>query len=110
MSLAFKFMILYFANLVLDYPLQGDFLGNYKSKSWYVLFVHASIWGLGVSLALFYLDLFAWWKVIMLVGGHFIIDAWKCRGWHNKQGLSEMGAYFIDQFLHVVQILIALVV
>jgi len=46
------FLFIYWINLVLDYPLQGEFLGNYKSKSNYVLFVHCAIWGIGLSVGL----------------------------------------------------------
>lgn len=40
----FTFIILYFLNLVLDYPLQGTFLAEYKCKNNYILFVHCAIW------------------------------------------------------------------
>lgn len=42
----FTFIILYFLNLVLDYPLQGTFLAEYKCKNNYILFVHCAIWAL----------------------------------------------------------------
>lgn len=42
----FTFIILYFLNLVLDYPLQGTFLAEYKCKNNYILFVHCAIWGI----------------------------------------------------------------
>ena len=72
-----NFIILYFSNLVLDYPLQGSFLAEWKQKNNYILFVHCAIRGLGLSIVLIPLGLFAWWKVIMLVAGHFVIDYWK---------------------------------
>lgn len=103
-----NFLILYFCNLILDYPLQGNFLSEYKCKSNYVLYVHCAIWGLGMFLVLIPLELFAWWKLPMLFGGHLIIDYWKCRGLYKKIKLSDMGAYYIDQSLHVVQTLLCL--
>ena len=36
-------LILYVANLILDYPLQGTFLAEYKAKNNYILFVHCAI-------------------------------------------------------------------
>ena len=125
-----KFLILYFINLVLDYPLQGTFLAKYKQKNNYVLFVHSAIWGLGIGLSLLLIDLFAWWKVIMLVLGHYLIDYWKCRGIYKKWPLkkvpgqnyddvyvgyekvpmiSDWMSLYIDQLLHVGQIALCLI-
>lgn len=47
-TILLSFMVLYFCNLVLDYPLQGAFLAEWKCKNNYILFVHSAIWGLGV--------------------------------------------------------------
>lgn len=49
----FTFIILYFLNLVLDYPLQGTFLAEYKCKNNYILFVHCAIWALGLYCFIF---------------------------------------------------------
>ena len=114
------FLILYFINLVLDYPLQGTFLAEHKQHNNYVLFVHSAIWGIGISIALIGFGMFAWWKVAMLVIGHYAIDYWKCRRiyevWPKKRlsyiddkkvpVFSDYGAYYFDQFLHVIQILL----
>lgn len=123
----FAFLILYFTNLVLDFSLQDEFLKQHKSKSNYVLFVHCAIWGIGLSIALAAFGMFAWWKLIMLVGGHYIIDYWKCREiykkWPVKHShtnewgdiyfddkptpiISDWGSLYIDQFLHVVQLIL----
>lgn len=117
----FTFLILYFINLVLDFSLQDEFLKQYKSKNDYVLFVHCAIWGIGLSIVLAALGMFAWWKLLMLVGGHFIIDRWKCRGHYKKWPMkkykegndvykvpmfSDWGSLYIDQFLHVVQLIL----
>ena len=56
------FLILYVANLILDYPLQGTFLAEFKAKNNYILFVHCAIWAFGISVVLMPLGLFAWWK------------------------------------------------
>ena len=124
-----NFIILYFANLILDYPLQGSFLAEWKQKNNYILFVHSAIWGLGISIITFYLGIFAWWKVIMLVLGHYIIDYWKCRRIYKRWPLkslpgqnyddvyveenrvpiiSDIMSLYIDQFLHVLQIILCL--
>ena len=111
------FLFLYFLNLVLDYPLQGTFLAEYKAKKNYILFVHSAIWALGLMFGLVVIGMFAWWKVIMLLVGHYIIDYWKCRGlykkWPKKKSgeplISDWFSLYIDQFLHIVQVSLCLI-
>lgn len=102
-------LILYLSNLILDYPLQGSFLAEYKQKNNYILFVHCAIWAFGLSAVLIFLGLFAWWKVIMLLVGHFVIDYWKCRGIYKKWNIKDWTSLYIDQFLHVIQVLLCLI-
>ena len=104
-----ELFILYVANLIFDYPLQGDFLANFKAKNNYILFVHCVIWGGGISICLMQLGLFEWWKVLMLIGGHLLIDTWKCRGYAKKMKISDWNSLYIDQFLHFLQLLICLI-
>ncbi len=99
-------LFLYFINLLLDYPLQGEYLANNKGKSNYLLFVHSAIWGIGISLALIPLDLYIIWKPLMLIFGHMLIDAFKSKGWFRKMGLKEKTALYADQFLHLFQIIL----
>ena len=112
---AFAFLCLYFLNLLFDYPLQSTFEAANKSRYNYVLFVHSCIWGLGLSLAtVFLVGSIALWKVAMLIIGHMIIDGWKCRTFtapddvQNTFGVTMTGetAFYIDQALHVAQLII----
>lgn len=104
------FIILYFCNLVLDYPLQDDFLKKYKCEYNYFLFVHCAIWALGLSIVLMPLNLFAWWKVFMLLAGHYAIDYWKCRRLYKKWwGMKDMTSLYIDQTLHIAQVALCLI-
>lgn len=104
-----ELLILYVANLILDYPLQGTFLAEFKSKNNYILFVHCAIWALGLSVVLMPLGLFAWWKVAMLLIGHIIIDYWKCRGLYKKWNIKDWTSLYVDQALHVAQVLLCLI-
>lgn len=113
-----QFMILYFCNLVLDYPLQGEYLAKGKEESNYLLWVHSAIWGFGLSIVLIPLGLFTWAKVIMLVCGHFLIDYCKAHKLYNhvecfeggevSKGLTDKEALYVDQLLHVMQIMLCL--
>lgn len=104
------FLILYMCNLIPDYPLQGTFLAEFKAKNNYILFVHCAIWAFGLSIVLMPLGLFAWWKVVMLLIGHFVIDYWKCRGLYKKfPKCSDWNALYIDQALHVIQVALCLI-
>ena len=102
-------LILYVANLILDYPLQGTFLAEYKAKNNYILFVHCAIWALGLSVVLMPLGLFAWWKVMMLLVGHIVIDYWKCKGLYKKWNIKDWTSLYIDQAFHVMQVLLCLI-
>lgn len=100
-----ELLFLIWCHYVGDYPLQGDFLGIYKSKHDYLLFVHCLIWTGAVCSGLWLLGSFAWWKLAFLFIGHFFIDRWKCRHPQNKEiGLTDL--LWIDQTLHFVQMLV----
>ena len=98
-----KFLALYFFNLLLDYPLQDEFTKQNKHKYNYVLFVHSAIWGLGLCFVLQHLSMLKTWHIPMLVCGHFVIDYWKC---HRLYKFSDKTALYIDQVLHVFQIIL----
>jgi len=120
MSVAIQFMLFYWANLILDYPLQCEFQKKYKSKYHTVMLVHCIIWGFGLSLLLYHLGLFSWWKAVFLVVGHFAMDTWKARGWYkgwdtqqvstgfrmSQHGVSDGTAYIIDQSFHLCQLIL----
>jgi hypothetical protein len=44
----------------------------------------------------------------MLLVGHYLIDYWKCRGLYKKY-MKDFTAYYIDQSLHIVQVLLCLI-
>ena len=87
------------AHYICDYPLQGDFLAQTKSKYWYSLLVHSIIYGLGLALVLKFLGAFAIWKVVFLITSHLIIDYKKA---HAKNKDLALTTYlYIDQSLHL---------
>lgn len=100
MELLFTLIV---AHYIGDFPLQGDFLGEMKGKFDYLLFSHAVIWTGVICAALGYFHVLAWWKVGFLLFGHMTIDRWKARKEDKTNALTK--DLWIDQALHVVQIL-----
>lgn len=91
---------LIFVHCLGDYGLQSDWMAKMKKADNYVLLVHSIIWGGVVSLCLSYFGILSAWKVIFLIGGHFLMDYTKC---HNKKDI-----WIIDQIFHFIQLLIVL--
>jgi len=87
-----------------DFPLQGEFLANLKGSNDYLLFVHSVIWTGCICSVLVYFGIFAWWKVALLLGGHFIIDRFKARKEDKTDALTC--DLWIDQMLHFGQIIL----
>lgn len=104
----FIFLVLYWANLVLDFPFQNAFMAEYKSKNGYILFVHSCIWGIGLSIVLSAFNHVTIFMVLFLVAIHYFVDAWKCRGYYKIWGIKDIHALYIDQAIHVLQILVVI--
>lgn len=102
-------LILVFIHFLLDWSLQDEMTKKYKCESWFVLLVHCIIWSFGMSIALMQFGLFDWWKVWMLLVGHYCMDYWKCRGLYKKMGLKDMTSLYIDQAFHIGQVLLCLI-
>lgn len=116
--MAYTALVTYFVNLVLDYSMQSPFLFQYKARNLYILFVHSTIWGLGISIVLHHFALFAWWKVFFLILGHMLIDYIKSKELYRPQAdrnrpyrtldRRDFLAIYADQFLHIAQLAIVL--
>lgn len=96
-------MWLLFAHYILDYPLQGDFLAKTKGENFYSLFVHSTIYSLGICLTSFYtltninkLELTITWMVIMLT--HMTIDFIKANATDKTKALTTY--LYMDQLAH----------
>ena len=102
-------LILVFVHFLLDWSLQDEMTKEYKCKSWFVLLVHCIIWSFGMSIALMQFGLFDWWKVWMLLVGHYCMDYWKCSFLYKKMGIKDMTSLYIDQTFHIGQVLLCLI-
>jgi hypothetical protein len=89
-----------------DMAWQKPEIAHGKSKRWYLMLTHVMVWAGTISVALYVFGLFAFWKVIFLVVGHFLIDEWK-----SKQPKDDAHWYqiYIDQGLHIIQIIIVFI-
>jgi hypothetical protein len=76
---------LIFSHYIGDIALQSSWQAENKSKYWYVMLSHCMIWTACVCIALQYLGLFEYWKVLFLVVGHGLMDEWKCHQPHERE-------------------------
>ncbi|QPK90829.1 DUF3307 domain-containing protein [Bacillus velezensis] len=105
------FLILIFAHLLADYPLQGDFLATMKGKNVIALLTHAGIWTGSICTALWLMGLpvtlidIAWLFVI-----HAVADYMKAKPIGFYKNLNPLGlGLLIDQGVHILQIVILLI-
>ncbi|MCY8549422.1 DUF3307 domain-containing protein [Bacillus haynesii] len=110
MSVYMMFLILLFAHLLADYPLQGDFLANMKGKNLIILATHAGIWTGAICIALWLMNILVTpIDIVWLFVVHAIADYMKAKplGFYKK--LNPLGAGLaIDQGVHILQIIILL--
>lgn len=110
MSAYMMFLILLFAHLLADYPLQGDFLANMKGKNLIILATHAGIWTGVICIALWLMNILVTpIDIVWLFVVHAIADYMKAKplGFYKK--LNPLGTGLaIDQGIHILQIIILL--
>ncbi|WP_231040455.1 DUF3307 domain-containing protein [Bacillus velezensis] len=111
MGITMMFLILIFAHLLADYPLQGDFLATMKGKNVIALLTHAGIWTGSICTALWLMGLpvtlidIAWLFVI-----HAVADYMKAKPIGFYKNLNPLGlGLLIDQGVHILQIVILLI-
>lgn len=98
--------IFLFLHALADYPLQGDFLAQFKGRNWTVMVAHCLIWSGVIYAGLMFFGLNALWHVPFLFIGHMVIDKWKCsRSGNGKELTSDL---LIDQLMHIAQIIMCL--
>lgn len=72
------FLYVLLAHVILDYPLQGEFLGLGKTQYNFLLLVHCIIWTLGHCAVAQWLGIYQPWMLYWLFIGHIIMDWLKC--------------------------------
>ena len=104
------FLVLLYAHLLADYPLQGTFLATMKGKNNIILLTHAGIWTGTILVALHLLGFsVTYFDVISLFVVHTIADYLKARAIGFYKYLDNLKAgLVIDQSIHILQILVLL--
>jgi len=99
---------LLFAHFVGDWATQKEWMILNKGKYWFVMLTHCIIWTAFICMGLEYMGSYALWKVLFLIIGHYAIDLWKCRA-YEKVPFCQQKTYkhlYIDQLLHILQVII----
>lgn len=104
-------LILLFAHLLADYPLQGEFLATMKGKNVIVLVSHAGIWTGCIALTGYLLGFeITYFDIALLFIVHAIADYLKAANklWYKNMD-SLKGGLLCDQLIHVGQIILLIV-
>lgn len=110
-SLSMAFLVLVFAHLLADYPLQGDFLATMKGKNYIALVSHAGIWTGTICTALWLMNIpVTVFDITWLFMVHAVADYLKAKpiGFYKKLNPLSAGL-LIDQLIHIAQIIILLI-
>lgn len=108
------------AHALADWHWQTPFVTENKGRRYVVMFMHCLGWAGCIGAVLSFFGLFSIYKFLFLFFGHWVIDKWKCwvlEGRENKlcnKAFLEDPAFvdwawrmvYVDQALHMVQLLI----
>lgn len=92
-------LLVLLGHYIADYPLQGTFLATTKGNNWYSLLAHSIIYSLTIGLCLYYLGVYALWKIAILIISHYAIDGFKAKAKNKDKQLTTY--LYIDQALHI---------
>ena len=116
------FFLMMVAHALSDWCWQTPFIAENKDKVPLVMFMHCLAWTGCLALVLMGFGLFAIWKVVFLFVGHWIVDYAKSKILYGRQNnLCAKAAkddpkfvkhawrlVYIDQFIHLGQIIIVI--
>ncbi|GBF33592.1 hypothetical protein DCCM_2698 [Desulfocucumis palustris] len=84
-----------------DFFLQIYKLWRLKRQSGYYLLLHVWLYTVSLTVTLYFIDLFAWWKPVVLFISHFIADYLKCYVFSFRTSRDKLLGYALDQIVHV---------
>lgn len=94
-------MWIIFAHFIGDWGIQNPWVATEKAKSWMVMIAHCIVWTGCVCIALQWLGLYAFWKLLVLLLGHIIMDKTKCV--LTAKGANSEWMMYFDQLFHLLQ-------
>jgi hypothetical protein len=99
-------LVLVFAHLLADYPLQGEFLSKMKGQRALLMITHCGIWTGCIAIAAHLVGLrIDAFDVVFLFVVHWLADTAKARGWYRNA--DPLGwPLWADQGIHLVQLLV----
>jgi hypothetical protein len=98
-------MAMILAHLVGDYVLQWDALAQWKSRELRGVIAHSIVLFAVTALFAAFIDPTWWWGVLFISVTHFLVDAAQ---FYFRPPIPPLLRFLIDQFLHFLFILIAL--
>jgi len=98
-----NFIWLIFAHFIGDIALQSSWQADNKGRLWYVMFSHCMIWTALICAGLQFLGILTLWKVLFLVGGHYLLDSWKSKIPKTAENWKYI---YPDQLGHLIQLVI----
>lgn len=102
LTLVEQFAFILFVHLVYDFHWQGEYIGTYKAKYFFILFVHALTWALFIGFSLKLFALYTLWKFLFLFITHLLIDLWKVTFNNERHYIRYL---LIDQGLHLITLI-----
>jgi hypothetical protein len=93
---------LIFAHCIGDWVLQNYFMHKNITKYFEVLVVHCVIYTGTISICLRYLDKLSLFSILFIFIGHLLVDVFTCKKLIKK----FRSILYIDQFLHIIQLII----
>jgi hypothetical protein len=104
-----NYMTILFVHLLYDFHLQGQFIGEYKSKNMFIMFIHCLAYTLSINITMYWMGMFHYWHIPVLLISHFLIDSWKCKVITESEFFNKIlrekigwGTLYLDQFFHMV--------
>lgn len=102
-SFAVFVILLMTVHFLYDCHLQGRFIAENKSRSYFILFIHSFVWAstLWLTKYFWYGSQSYLWLIILLLS-HGIVDKWK--GLHTEIEYNKRD--IIDQGIHIITIIL----
>lgn len=103
------FLGVLFMHLWYDFHAQGAFVGEYKSKSNFILCIHCLTYALALAIPMYFTNTLQYWTIPVLLVSHYLVDKWKCNLLKKKPNMplkQQEQALIVDQAWHLLFMLV----